>query len=89
MNLQYITDEQLKDELSRRGFCTSSLWHISDVKHHIEDFNNDLEVGEESERLPIPTDEECVTILDYAVGQFSDSSGIYDGILMSVQSFNS
>jgi hypothetical protein len=31
-SLKELTDEQLKDELERRGFFTGNLWSVEDVK---------------------------------------------------------
>ena len=31
-----LTTEQLKDELTRRGYYTNNLWHIDDVKAKYE-----------------------------------------------------
>jgi hypothetical protein len=30
--LKTLTDTELREELSRRGFYTSNLWHVEDVK---------------------------------------------------------
>ena len=31
-----LTNEQLKNELTRRGYYTGNLWHIDDVKGRFE-----------------------------------------------------
>ena len=30
--MENLTDKQLRDELSRRGFFTGNLWRVDDVK---------------------------------------------------------
>jgi hypothetical protein len=42
--LKTLTDTELREELSRRGFYTSNLWHVNDVK---ERFNADDDDAQE------------------------------------------
>jgi hypothetical protein len=42
--LKTLTDTELREELSRRGFYTSNLWHVDDVK---ERFNADDDDAQE------------------------------------------
>jgi inner membrane protein involved in colicin E2 resistance len=38
-----LTTQELKDELTRRGYYTSNLWHIDDVKGRFEATDDEFE----------------------------------------------
>lgn len=54
--LQNFTDEQLKQELERRGYFTRNLWHLNDARKALSD------AGKESR-----SDDECMELLESAI----------------------
>lgn len=66
--MENYTDNELKEELGRRGYCTTALWHIDDVKSAIDEINMNYSTDYTM------TDSECMEILDGMFGANTDLS---------------
>lgn len=66
--LPYLYSEQtLVNELYKRGFCGTNLWHVNDVQNISNLMNEELGTQYSLSR------DECMEILEYAFGEYSDS----------------
>ncbi|WP_298737426.1 hypothetical protein [uncultured Chitinophaga sp.] len=68
MQLKNFTDEQLKSELAKRGYCTSALWRIEDVHHAVSRYNK-----HEGTAYMI-SDDDAIQILDGLFGTDAELS---------------
>jgi hypothetical protein len=69
--LKTLTDTELREELSRRGFYTSNLWHVDDVK---ERFNADDDDAQEILDSALTNDATMEQIW-FAIEMYADDNG--------------
>lgn len=78
--LSKVSDANLKKELQMRGYRTTTLWCVDDVRHILQNLNSDFKTKHKL------TDNECETILDIAIGcdKYTDPFGesVYKTILL-------
>ncbi|HEY9560339.1 MAG TPA: hypothetical protein VIR29_06080 [Anseongella sp.] len=70
--MENYTDNELKEELQKRGYCTTALWHVDDVQSAIEKVN--LNYGTNFTM----SDAECMEILEGMFGADADFSAEMD-----------
>ena len=68
--MENYTDNELREELQRRGYCTTGLWHIDDVRFAIDKVNQD---GGTNFTM---NDSECMEVLE---GLFGASANLSAG----------
>lgn len=66
--MENYTDKELKEELGRRGYITTALWHIDDVQNAVAKINLDGSTDH------VLDDFECMEILEKVFGLQSDFS---------------
>lgn len=66
--LTYLYSEHtLIEELYKRGFCGTTLWHVNDVQNILKFMNEEMGTQYSLSR------DECMEILEYALREYSDS----------------
>ncbi|MGJ1261102.1 hypothetical protein [Sphingobacterium spiritivorum] len=66
--MENYTDNELKEELARRGYCTTALWHIDDIRSAVDRINENYATDHTM------GDSECMEILDGLFGENADLS---------------
>lgn len=70
--MENYTDNGLQEELQRRGYCATALWHVDDIRTAIEKVN--LSYGTNFTM----SDVECMEILEGMFGAGADFSAELD-----------
>ncbi|GEM_PF-1307622 len=76
--MENYTDNELKEELGRRGYCTTALWHIDDVRSAVDSINQNYRADHTL------NDSECMEILDGLFGANADLSPDVDTLEYAV-----
>lgn len=74
--LKTLTDTELRDELTKRGFYTSNLWHVNDVKEKYSN-NDDVILDEDAQTIldNALTNEHTMEQIWFAIDMAADENG--------------